>query len=94
MRDKWWFPIGYMFVVTAFFSSIVIGFAQLTSDRVEANEYLAFERAVVAVLPGLFDPQDSRLELHRKFVELVGRPDDASGGACTLAQDGKIVAYA
>ena len=94
MLDKWWFPIGYMFVMTAFFSSIVIGFAQFTGDRVEANQYLAFEKAVIAVLPGLLDPQDSRLELHRKFVELVSQPDDKSGGACTLAQEGKIVAYA
>ena len=94
MREKWWFPVVYMFAVTAFFSSIVIGFSQLTKDRVEANEYLAFEKAVLAVLPGLLDSQAGRLELHRKFVELVGQPDDESGGACTLAADGKIVAYA
>ena len=94
MREKWWFPVVYMFAVTAFFSSIVIGFSQLTKDRVEANEYLAFEKAVLAVLPGLLDSQAGRLELHRKFVELVGQPDDESGGACTLAADGKIEAYA
>lgn len=94
MRDKWWFPVVYMFVMTAFFSSIVIGFSQFTSDRVEANEDLAFERAVLAVLPDMLDAGDSRLELHRKFVELVGQPDAKSGGACTLAKEGKIVAYA
>ena len=94
MREKWWFPVVYMFVMTAFFSSIVIGFSQFTSDRVEANEDLAFEKAILAVLPDMPDASDSRSELHRKFVELVGQPDDKSGGACTLAQDGKIVAYA
>jgi Na+-transporting NADH:ubiquinone oxidoreductase subunit C len=94
MRDKWWFPVVYMFVMTAFFSSIVIGFSQFTSDRVEANEYLAFERAILAVLPDMLDAGESRLELHRKFIELVGEPDAKSGGACTLKEAGEIIAYA
>jgi len=94
MRDKWWFPVVYMFVMTAFFSSIVIGFSQFTSDRVEANEYLAFERAILAVLPDMLDAGESRLELHRKFIELVGEPNEQSGGACTLKEDGHIIAYA
>jgi len=51
IRKQSWFPIAYMFCVTAFFSSIVIGLTRLTSDRVEANETLAFERAVLSVLP-------------------------------------------
>ena len=83
-----------MLVMKEFFSSIVIGFSQFTSDRVEANQYLAFERAILAVLPDMLDAGDSRLELHRKFVELVGQPDAKSGGACTLAREGQIVAYA
>jgi hypothetical protein len=45
MREKRWFPILYMFGVTAFFSSIIIAFASVTRGRVEANEELAFERA-------------------------------------------------
>jgi Na+-transporting NADH:ubiquinone oxidoreductase subunit C len=94
MRDKWWFPVVYMFVMTAFFSSIVIGFSQFTSDRVEANEYLAFEKAVLAVLPGLLDTTEGRVQLHRKFVERIGDPNEQSGGACTLKEAGKIIAYA
>jgi Na+-transporting NADH:ubiquinone oxidoreductase subunit C len=94
MRDKWWFPVGYMFVMTAFFSSIVIGFSQFTSDRVEANEYFAFEKAVLAVLPGLSDTDEGRVQLHRKFVERVGEPNEQSGGACTLKEGGHIIAYA
>ena len=94
MREKWWFPVVYMFVVTAFLSSIVIGFSQFTSARVEANEYLAFEKAVLTVLPGLLDTDENRLQLHRKYVERVGEPDEQSGGACTLKEAGKIIAYA
>ena len=42
MKDKPYYPIVYMFVITAFFSSILIGLAQLTRHRVEANEQLGF----------------------------------------------------
>ena len=94
MRERWWFPVAYMFVVTAFFSSIVIGFAQFTGDRVEANADLAFEKAVLAVLPGLLEEGESRLEIHRKFVERVGPPDEQIGGACRLTEAGRTVAYA
>jgi Na+-transporting NADH:ubiquinone oxidoreductase subunit C len=94
MRKKWWFPVVYMFVVTAFFSSIVIGFSQLTSARVEANQYLAFEKAVLMVMPGLLEEGDSRLQLHKKYVERVSEPDEQSAGACTLKEAGRIIAYA
>ena len=94
MVKKWWFPVAYMFVVSAFFSSIVIGFARFTDERVEANKDLAFERAVVTVLPGLLQDGESRLQIHRKFVDRVGPPDEQSGGACVLRGDGQIVAYA
>ena len=94
MVAKWWFPVVYMFVVTAFFSSIVIGFARFTDERVEANKDLAFEKAVLTVLPGLLQEGESRLEIHRKFVDRVGPPDEQSAGACVLRDAGQIVAYA
>jgi len=94
MRETWWFPVVYMFVMTAFSSSIVIGFAQFTSDRVEANEDLAFERAVLAVLPGMLEKGEGRLQIHEKFVERVGPPDEQIGGACRLTEAGRTVAYA
>ncbi len=94
MREKRWFPILYMFVVTAAFSSVVIGFTAVTRERVEANERLAFEAAVLAVLPDLSESGLSGVEIHRRFVEQVSEPDDASGGAYTLRQGGQITAYA
>jgi Na+-transporting NADH:ubiquinone oxidoreductase subunit C len=94
IRERRWFAVVYMFVVTAFFSSIVIGFAQFTKADVEANRRLAFESAVLMVLPGLFDAQVGRLELHRRFVEEVAEPDESSAGAYMLASDGGLVAYA
>ncbi len=94
MRGKRWFPILYMFLVTAAFSSVVIGFTAVTRERVEANERLAFEAAVVAVLPDLSEPGLSGAEIHRRFVEQVSEPDAATGGAYILRKGGQIAAYA
>jgi RnfABCDGE-type electron transport complex G subunit len=94
MKRERWFPVVYMFLITAFFSSIVIGFTQLTSEKVKANEKLAFEKAVLAALPGLYDEKLSGFELHKRFVEKISEPDESSAGAYTLKEDGKILAYA
>jgi len=93
-REKRWFPILYMFVTTAVFSSVVIGFTGLTRQRVEANEALAFERAVVAVFPGLYDANMTSLELHRTFIDQVSEPDETSAGAYTYEQAGQVTGYA
>ncbi|HUV63574.1 MAG TPA: FMN-binding protein [Sedimentisphaerales bacterium] len=94
IRKQPWYPIVYMFCVTAFFSTVVIGFTRLTSERVEANQRLALEGAVLAVLPGVQDETLSNPELHRRFTESVGLPDESSGGAYTLKEDGRVAAYA
>jgi Na+-transporting NADH:ubiquinone oxidoreductase subunit C len=94
IRKKTWFPVVYMFCLTAFFSTIVIGFTQATDQRVEANEKLAFEKAVLAALPGLYEENLSRMELHKRFTESVSPPDDSSGAAYTFRQNGQIIAYA
>ncbi len=94
MREKRWFPVLYMFIVTAFFSSIVIGVSQFTRERVIANQKRAFEQAVLAVLPGMYDADASDLELHRRFEERLGRPDEFTAGAYTIKKDGKLIAYA
>ncbi len=94
MIEKKWFPIGYMFVLTAFFSSIIIGFAQVTRERVEANEKLAFERAVVTVLPDLAASALPSRQVHQTFIDQVSEPEASSAGAYTFKKDGRIVAYA
>jgi Na+-transporting NADH:ubiquinone oxidoreductase subunit C len=94
MREKRWFPILYMFVVSACFSSVVIGFTAATRQRVEANEKLAFERAVVSVLPDMYEPGLSGVEVHQRFTEQVTEPSEGTAGAYTLQRGGQIVAYA
>jgi len=94
MREKRWFPIVYMFVTTAIFSSVVIGFTGLTRQRVEANAALAFERAVVMVFPELYKANMSSLEIHRVFTEQISAPDADSGGAYTYRPAGQATGYA
>ncbi len=87
MRDKPWFAVVYMFCVTAFFSFIIIGFAQVTKDRVKANEQLAFERAVLEV----FDLAEGKAppQIHQTFVDEIRKEDD---GAYYVRLDGEAVA--
>ena len=94
MREKKWFPILYMFVVTAFFSSIVIGVSQFTKERVTANQKRSFEQAVLAVGPGMYDADASDLELHRRFQEHISRPDEFTAGAYTIKKKSQLIAYA
>lgn len=94
IRKKTWFPVPYMFVLTALFSTIVIGFTRFTGERVEANERLSFEKAVLSVLPDMYESGLSRLEMHKIFTEAISAPDDTSGSAYTLKQSGKVIAYA
>lgn len=94
MKNKRWFPVVYMFIVTAFFSAIVIGFTRITEARVQANQEFAFESAVLRVLPDMYDPGASQQALHTRFVEEVQKPDDATAGAYVLRQGGSVAGYA
>jgi Na+-transporting NADH:ubiquinone oxidoreductase subunit C len=67
MKEKPYFAIVYMFVVTAFFSSIVIGFARLTADRVQTNRELAFEKAVLEVFS--LAKGKTASQLHTDYLE-------------------------
>lgn len=94
MRDKVWYPVLYMFVATAFFSSILIGLARFSRDRVEANQRLSVEKAVLEALPIELPPRASSLELHRMFLERVTGPSASSGDAYVLTEGDEVVAYA
>jgi len=83
-----------MFVVMMAFSSVVIGLARYTDERVEANQALAFERAVVRVLPGVYEEGLSGLEIHRRFVEQVDEPTEATAGAYSHKSNGVVQTYA
>jgi Na+-transporting NADH:ubiquinone oxidoreductase subunit C len=91
MNQKSLYAVGYMFVVTAFFSALIIGFARGTKDRVEANERLAFEKAVLSAFPEI--PYTADGQAHQFFQEHFElRPEAA--GAWVYVQNGETAGYA
>jgi len=94
MREKPWYPVLYMFVVTAFLSSILIGLSRFTHDRVQANQKLAVEKSVLEALSVELSPEASSFELHELFLARVEEPSPASGGAYLLKEGDEVVAYA
>ena len=91
MKHEYWFPVVYMFVVTAFFSSVLIGFSRLTRDRVEANERVMFERAVLQAFPDIEVPPTP--QINERFTGLFEMTDEAAG-AYVYRKDGHIAGYA
>lgn len=94
MRNARWFPVAYMFVVTALLSTVLIGLTAVTRERVEANAETAFQQAVLQVLPGLYRERMSGVEIYRLFTGQVTEPSDRTGGAWVLEENGVITAYA
>lgn len=90
MRDKPYFAIIYMFIITAFFSSVLIAFSRLTQDRVRANEQLNFERAVVQSFPEI--EYKNNQEIHQLFTEQFQK--DERTGAFLYEKDGQFRGYA
>lgn len=92
MKDKWYFAVVYMFFVTAFFSSIVIGFSRLTRERVEANRQLAFERSVLEVF-ALAEDKTS-MQLHETFVNNIRLTEHPEKRFFNYVLGNKIKGYA
>ena len=94
MKAKQWFPVLYMFIVTAIVSSVIIGMTLATRERVKANETLALEEAVLRVLPGQYTAGMSGAQIHSRFAENVSEPSARTGGAWAVKQNGIIQDYA
>ena len=89
MKDKPYFAVVYMFVLTAFFSILLIGFSRMTRHRVEANERLNFERAVVQAVPDI--QYQSNQQIQQIFAERFEKDD--SIGAYLYQKDGQLAGY-
>lgn len=66
MKEKPWYPVAYMFVVTAVFSGILIGLHKATAERVARNEQL-FRRHAVVVALGVAEDDASGEEILRLY---------------------------
>jgi Na+-transporting NADH:ubiquinone oxidoreductase subunit C len=91
--DKPWYPVVFMFVVTAVFSTVVIAVSQMTRESVQANARVAFERAVASSL-GLASDSTPNAEVHSIFAQQVKQPKEGTGGAYYFEKDGAIQGYA
>jgi len=96
VRDKAWFPVVYMFAVTAAFSSVLIGFAEGLRPRVESNRRAALERAVLAVLPLEAPAADSAQIRHELFKSLTAVTERGAEKvtAYQVVRDGRVRASA
>lgn len=94
MKQGRLYPTGYMFIVTAVLSTVLIGLTEVTRERVEANAETAFQQAVLRVLPGLYEERMSGLQVYRRFTEKVTPPSEESGGAWVHIENGRVLAYA
>jgi Na+-transporting NADH:ubiquinone oxidoreductase subunit C len=93
VRERAWYPVAYMFILTAAFSTVLIGFARWTRPQVEANEQIAFEKAVLRALPIDIPEGASNADLHQLFVERVKPPDASSAGAHRMVRGDQPIAY-
>lgn len=91
MKDKPWFAVVYMFVITAFFSSVVIGLAKFTEEKVEANRQLAFEKAVLQV-SGLAEGRPNS-QLHEFFLNRIQISKDSDRVLIVINKEGKSIGY-
>lgn len=94
MKDNPAYIIAYMFVTTAVFSGVLIGLSQATRARVEANEQLAVERAVLEAL-AVDTTAMNGLQIHAYFEQQVQPPGPGSAGAWRhIDEDGQLLGYA
>lgn len=94
MKEQAWFPVVYMFIATLFFSAILIVFGAFTRQRVEDNERIAFERAVLEALPLTMPARASPSDIHRLYVENIRDATSKSGGALRYMKGDSLIAYA
>ncbi len=94
MKTNRWFSVFYMFVVTAFFSAIIISLSIATREKVKANETLALEKAILQVLPDLYEEGMSGAQIHQQFMDKVDQPSAATGNAWVMKKNRGYQAYA
>lgn len=91
MKDKSWYPIVYMFLVTAVFSTALIVFARLTQERVDANTRIDFERAVLQAVQAPDAARMSSVKVHELFVAHVTTNNPPIKNALIYTAEGKTV---
>ncbi len=88
------YPVIYMFFITAFFSAVLIGIARSTQERVDANQQIKVERAILmAVIPDEITDKTPSAKVHQVFTERIEQAEEMKD-MYRLVQNGQLQAYA
>ncbi|MCE5186834.1 MAG: FMN-binding protein [Planctomycetaceae bacterium] len=90
MRDKPWYPVVYMFVITVLLSALLIGFSRYTRDKIEVNVQMAFERAVVGAFIDVKPVANQ--QVHQMFTQQFKL--DEKSKSYIYSKDGQVQGYA
>lgn len=93
VRDRVWFPVLYMFLITLVLSAVIILFGTITRQRVRDNERIAYERAVLQALSIKLPSNAGPAQIHKIFTMSIIDATDSSGGALQYLQNDTLVAY-
>jgi len=94
LRERTWFPILFMFVITLCLSAVIILFGSFTRRRVKDNERLSYERAVLQALPIDIPVRSTPSRIHNIYITNIQEADEYSAGALRYVKDDSLVAYA
>lgn len=94
IKERTWFPIAYMFVLTLVLSAILIMFGVFTRQRVEDNTRIAFERAVLEALPIYLPKNISTTDIHQLYINVIKEPESSTGLALRYMKNDSLLAYA
>jgi len=94
IRTQAWYPVVFMFLITAVPSALLIGFSRFTSARVRANEQFAFEQAVLKAVDPATPDNLRGIRLHERFEQTINTDTNAAAGAYRLMTNGQVTAYA
>ena len=94
LRERTWYPILFMFIITLGLSAVIILFGSITRPRVKENERLSYERAVLQALPIDLPVRPTPSRIHEIYVTNVQEANEYSAGALRHIKDDSLVAYA
>ena len=94
LKQRAWFPIVYMFIVTLCLSAVLIIFGSATRQRVKNNERIAYERAVIQALSIELPARVSPSRIHEIYVANLYDATESSAGALRYITDDTLAGYA
>ncbi len=94
LRERIWYPALYMAAITLISSAVILLFGSLTRQRVQDNQLIAFERAVLGALHIGEQELSTPSAVHTAYSTLIRERDEFSGGAFRFVKDDSLIAYA